>query len=247
VAVLGSRRAHIYIRVSTGMQATEGTSLEVQEACCRDEVASRGMQLIRVHRDAGIFGAKEDRPALMGMLAAMRRGEVDAIFVTKVDRLGRTQRQLVPLFPELDERGVLFVAISEPFGGTDIYARAMRSILGVFAELERDVISERTRSGSRKGVQQGGWAGGIPPYGYAIDNSGPFPRLVPDPDEVALIEFILKMLLDDGIKMTEVVHRLNAFGMTPRRPRCGTPQTCGTSCAVTSLTAAGSTASPPSG
>jgi DNA invertase Pin-like site-specific DNA recombinase len=218
------QRAHVYTRVSTGMQATEGTSLEVQEERCVAEVERRGMQLVTVHTDAGISGAKADRPALTNLLEAVRRGEVDAIFVSKLDRLGRSQRNLVPLLTELDDRGVLFVSLAESFDSNDPYGRMMRTLFGGFAELERDVISERTRSGSRKRVEQGGWLGGRPPYGYQVDKSGPFPVLVPDPDEVVLIEFILKLLLDDGVKMTEVVHRLNALGMTPRRaPLWNTP------------------------
>jgi DNA invertase Pin-like site-specific DNA recombinase len=146
----------------------------------------------------------------------VRRGEVDAILVSKLDRLGRSMRNLSPLFAELDDLGVTLVSVSEHFDSSST-GRMMRTLMSAWAEMERENISERTRSGTRKRVQMGGWVGGIPPYGYQVDATGPFKVLVPDPAESIMIHTVLKWLLDDGVNVTEICKRLNSQGMLPRK------------------------------
>jgi hypothetical protein len=67
----------------------------------------RGWDLVEVHTDRGVSGAKAVRPALRTLLDAVGRGEVDAILVTKLDRLRRSQRNLVPLLAELEDGGAV--------------------------------------------------------------------------------------------------------------------------------------------
>src|SRR4051812_18046867 len=89
-------RAAIYIRVSTGKQVREGESLKGQTQANRRYAEAHEFVIDprHVYVEEGVSGRKASRPKLDAMLAAAERGEFDHIIVWKLDRLGRTSRQL---------------------------------------------------------------------------------------------------------------------------------------------------------
>ena len=80
-----------YIRVSTEQQASEGVSLEAQEARIVKWCADNGYELVKVFQDAGVSGALSiaDRDGLADALAAIKKVKADALVVVKRDRLAR--------------------------------------------------------------------------------------------------------------------------------------------------------------
>jgi predicted site-specific integrase-resolvase len=89
------RRAAIYARVSTTDQTAENQLLAL-----RDFAMSRGWA-VTVFVDSGVSGAKEKRPALDAMLAAVRARKVDSVSCVKLDRLARSVHHLVGISPSL--------------------------------------------------------------------------------------------------------------------------------------------------
>ena len=99
-------------------------------------------------------GAKQ-RPQREEMLKACRRREVDVVIVWRLDRWGRSLADLVVTLKELNELGLGFVSINESLDLTTIAGRAMAGMLSVFAEFEREIITERVKAGIAQAREQG--------------------------------------------------------------------------------------------
>jgi DNA invertase Pin-like site-specific DNA recombinase len=122
-----------YARVSTTDQV-----LDLQ----MDALTQTGCEKIFQEK---ISGMKDDRLELKKMLEHLRSG--DTLVVYKLDRLGRSTRKLIELVEELDQRGVEFVSIRDSIDTTTAVGKAMFRMLAVLAEMERDLIVERTKAG----------------------------------------------------------------------------------------------------
>jgi DNA invertase Pin-like site-specific DNA recombinase len=218
-------RAAIYTRVSSDEQAREGFSLDIQDERCRAYAHAHDWVVMDVFTDPGVSGAKAQRPRLDAMLAAVERGEVDVIVVAKLDRLGRSMRNLSPLLGMLDDRGVSLVSIAESLDSGSTTGRLLRNVLGSMAEWERDVICERTRAGVNARVRAGGWGGGNnAPFGYSVVGEGPTAHLEINPGEAEVVRMALSLVLDRGVSTLKAAIRLNALGLTPRTAPLWTSQ-----------------------
>lgn len=122
-----------YARVSTLDQ-----SLDLQ----LDALEKLGCE--KIYREK-VSGMKEERPQLQELLSFARSGDV--ICVYKLDRLGRSTKKLIEWSEELNHRGVELVSIRDNIDTTTAVGKAMFKMLAVLTEMERDLISERTRAG----------------------------------------------------------------------------------------------------
>lgn len=156
-----------YARVSTDNQL-ENYSIEEQTARLEAYCAAKGWTLLHTYIDGGYSGGNTDRPALQEMLRAIRENAIDAVVVYKLDRLSRSQKDTLTLIEdELLAHGTDFVSINENFDTSTPFGRAMIGILSVFAQLEKDQITERFTMG-RIGRSKAGYfhGGANPPTGY---------------------------------------------------------------------------------
>ncbi len=92
-----------------------------------------------------VSGIKTDRQNLNEAVSYLRPG--DSLVVWRLDRLGRTLKQLIELINTLKERGIGFVSITEAIDTTTPTGQFFFHITAAFAELERDLIRERTKAG----------------------------------------------------------------------------------------------------
>jgi len=122
-----------YARVSTLDQ-----NLDLQ----KDALKKAGCEKIYTEK---ISGAKADRVQLQNALEFMRKG--DTLVVWKLDRLGRSLKQLVETINLLHERGIGFCSLQENIDTTTSAGKLVFHIFAALAEFERDVIRERTRAG----------------------------------------------------------------------------------------------------
>ena len=104
-------------------------------------------------KDEGVSGATVKRPALTRCLKALRPGDI--LIVWKMDRLGRSLRDLIALLDALRAQGVKFRSLTEHIDTETAAGRAMWQMIGVLAELERSLITERTRAGVKAAKQRG--------------------------------------------------------------------------------------------
>lgn len=156
-------RALAYRRVSTGQQAVNGASLPAQESATTAEISKRGWTLAGVVTDAGQSGtvAPDNRPGLGPALAMLDAGEADALVGSKIDRVSRSVLDFAALVERADAHGWQLVTLDLPLDANTPVGKAMRQMLSVFAELERNFIAQRTREGMaiRK---EAGWPNGHP-------------------------------------------------------------------------------------
>ena len=122
----------------------------------RDALRAAGVPRRRLYEDRA-SGRLDARPGLDAALKALRRG--DTLIVWKLDRLGRSLRDLITMLDELRDRGVIFQSLTEAIDTATPTGRAMWQMIGVLAELERSLIFERSRAGvkaaQRRGVKFG--------------------------------------------------------------------------------------------
>ena len=131
-------RIAIYARVST-----EDQTLEQQIEPCVRRCEAEQWKYEVYHEKAS--GSKETRPQLDLMLQAIRKREFDGVLVYKLDRLGRSLKHLLQILEELKNKGVSFISISEGFDTSTPMGRFGLSIMGALAQMERELISERTK------------------------------------------------------------------------------------------------------
>lgn len=205
-------RAAIYARVST-IEQVDGTSLATQVERCRAHVAAQGWHGVGEWVDEGVSGAKASRPALDGLMRAVRASEVDVVVVAKLDRIGRSMRHLAALLGELDDRNVGLISVSESFDSSTPAGRLQRNMLGSFAEFEREQIRERVLGGLEASVRKGRWVGGPPPYGYRRDGV----HLAIEESEAATLRLAVELLVEQRMSTGQVARELNARGMLPRK------------------------------
>ena len=136
-----TKRVVIYTRVSTQDQKT----LQMQTERCREYALARGWRISHEVSEVG-SGAKK-RCEREGLLKLCRQRKVDIVIVWKIDRWGRSVPDIVSTLQELQALGVQFVSITEALDFTTPIGRAMSGLLAVFAEFERDMLSERVKAG----------------------------------------------------------------------------------------------------
>ena len=173
-----------YVRVSTEEQAREGVSIEAQEERIRALATAKGWSLVKIIKDAGYSGKNLCRPGAKSLIDICRKAEADVVIVYKVDRLTRRQKDLWYLLEEVFEANhVGFLSVTEAFDTTTAAGKAYLGMLGVFAQLERDLVSERTREALNHKKTKGEWIG-RKPTGFRMNEGG---RLEEDPDALKMI------------------------------------------------------------
>jgi DNA invertase Pin-like site-specific DNA recombinase len=169
--------------------------------------------------DEGVSGALSRRPRLDALVRLVEDHQVDVVAITKLDRIARSLRHLLDLLDLFERHHVRLVALDDPLDPSTASGRAMVHLRGVFAELERQLIRERTMEGLRRRVEAGGWPGGPPPYGFqVVDNpDGGGRRLEAQPDEAAVIRLVYTLIVEEGDTTGETADELNRLGSRPRR------------------------------
>jgi site-specific DNA recombinase len=163
-------RAVIYTRVSTGQQAEEGTSLEVQEAVCLKKAQEMGAGVMDIISDEGISGAFYlSRPGIQKALSLIEAGEANLLITMKLDRSGRDVDALRLIRKRVTEAGGKLVFADGMNFENNAVGNLMFTQLAGFAEYEREVIRERTMNGRRRRAEEGRQPSrSISPYGYHI-------------------------------------------------------------------------------
>jgi DNA invertase Pin-like site-specific DNA recombinase len=144
------KRAALYLRVSTLDQHPETQLYDLRQLA-----GQRSWQIVREYTDHGISGARAKRPALDELLRDARRGQFDLVAVWASDRLARSVRHFLEVLDELNHLNLEFVSFREQLDTGGPLGRAVVTIIGAIAELERNLIVERVRAGMRRARLEG--------------------------------------------------------------------------------------------
>ncbi|WP_336218100.1 recombinase family protein [Enterobacter hormaechei] len=190
-----------YVRVSTNDQNT---------ALQRNALECAGCELIFEDK---MSGKTSDRPGLKKVLRTLSEG--DTLVVWKLDRLGRSMRHLVTLIEDLRGRGVNFRSLTDSIDTSTPMGRFFFHVMGALAEMERELIVERTRAGLAVARAQGRIGGRRPKL--SEDEWAQIGRLLAAGETRKRVSIIF----DVGI--STIYKRFPASGLTELSQRSGTP------------------------
>ncbi|MFC1594884.1 recombinase family protein [Patescibacteria group bacterium] len=204
------QRVACYMRVSTDEQIS-GYGLPLQEERLRSFISSQDYLLDEKHifRDEGFSGTLpiEKRPALNALFEAAKNKEFDVLLVYRLDRFGRKILYILDYVQRLDDYGVAFRSVSEPFDTSNAFGRYLLQSLGALAELERETIKERTQGGRKMAAKAGKWVWGPPSYGLKLDAKSKKLNIIKL--EAKWTHKFFEWIADEKLSLTEVQKRAN--------------------------------------
>jgi DNA invertase Pin-like site-specific DNA recombinase len=107
----------------------------------------------QVHREK-VSGVRADRPQLAKLMASLGAGDI--VLVTKLDRLGRSTRELLDLIERISKAGAAFRSLGDSLWDTSSpQGRLLSTLLAAIAEFERELIRERTGDGRKRAMAAG--------------------------------------------------------------------------------------------
>jgi DNA invertase Pin-like site-specific DNA recombinase len=138
-----------YARVSTRDQHPEAQADRLREAGCE-----------KIFTDKGVSGMAASRPEWDRCREHLRPG--DTLVTVRLDRIGRSVKNLIEVTKDLESRGVGLVVIDQQLDTTSAGGRLIFHVLAAIAEFERDLISDRTMDGLAAARARGRKGGGQP-------------------------------------------------------------------------------------
>lgn len=207
--MLDTTMAAIYARTSPGPKQRDNYSIEEQVQAAWNLCEQRNWVVNRVFVDGTVSGKNLERPKFQEMLQCARQGGVGVIVVWKLDRAFRSLADLVNIQRELQSLGVGLASVTEALDSSSPTGRFNMRSLGSVAELERELISERTKLGLFGLARERRWPNAHPPLGYVIDPQG---RLAVDLSEANLVVRIFTEYIELK-SMPQLAYNLNAEGV----------------------------------
>jgi site-specific DNA recombinase len=212
-------KAIAYIRVSTAEQADEGVSIDAQRSRIRAWCEANGYRLADVFTDAGLSGKRADnRRGLQDALQTVCKARGAALVVHSLSRLARSTKDAIGIAERLDKAGADLVSLSERIDTTSAAGRMIFRMLAVFAEFERDLISERIKSALDHKRSSGQRVGAVL-YGFDLADDGK--TLIPNEAEQAVLADI-RALRNSGKTLKAIAKALTDRGIptkTGKSPR----------------------------
>lgn len=205
----------VYTRVSTEMQV-DGYSLEAQLKDMKDYCKKNEYTILKQYEEAGHSGKNiSGRPVFKQMMSDIEKGlKYDYVLVWKLSRFGRNACDIFNSLEELQRNDVNLICIKENIDSSTSSGKMMLQMLGVFAEVERDNISDATMNGRLEKARQGKWNGGFAPYGYILKDG----KLEIVEEEAKIVRLIYKLYIDLS-GYTSVTKYLNRQGIERKPPK----------------------------
>ncbi|MBU0958150.1 MAG: recombinase family protein [Nanoarchaeota archaeon] len=138
------KKISIYVRVSSDEQKKEGYSIQAQLDKLYEYAKFKGWEVFRSYKDEGVSGKSiKGRKEFKQMLLDAHNEKFSAILIYKFDRAFRNVKEALITLDELRELGVDFISISENIDTTSAMGKFFFVVISGFAELERQLTSER--------------------------------------------------------------------------------------------------------
>lgn len=205
------KKCALYARVSTDLQLTKNGSLDTQVDRLSQYVeytnsTGKGFEVVDVYREEGRSGKDTDRPELQRMLKHIKEGKIDIVICTKLDRITRSLLDFYELLALFQKYEVEFVSLDESIDTSSPMGKANIKMILVFAELEREQTSVRTKEKMQWRAEQGLWNGGQI-LGYDLIDG----ELVINEDEAKIVRLIFEKYPELG-SVLAVANWLNENG-----------------------------------
>ena len=209
-------RAAIYLRVSTEEQAEEGHyGIPIQEEKCKAYCDLHDYEISenRIYKDEGFSGnySVGDRPAMQKLFHDAEAGKFDVVVVKSIDRMGRNLRILLNMLYDLEKYNIKFLSVNEEFNTSTAMGRTMLNLMGAFAQLERDTITERMQGGRKRAAKDGKWVWGSPPYGFRLNKENK--KLVIYKKEAEWVRTFFRWLVAEKLPLSAIHKRANEMNV----------------------------------
>jgi len=166
--------AALYCRVSTDMQVEKGESIEHQKTALSEYAQENCLNGI-IYEDAGFSAKDTNRPSMIKLIQDIKDNKVESVLVVKLDRITRSIKDLLDLLELFEAHNVSFKSLTQPFDTSSAMGRGFLRLMGEFAQIEREMISDRVTESMKHRAKKGKWNGGVVTFGYVT-----FERLVID-------------------------------------------------------------------
>ncbi len=204
-----------YTRVSTSLQASDGVSLEMQESKIRAYCKLNDLNLSEVICDAGISGKNLLRPGIKRLMSLIQAGGVDSIAIYSLSRLGRSTSDLLEMARLLDKKNIAIHSLTEKLDTTSAIGRFFFILTSGLAEMERGLISERTKAALAEKRSKNERINFKAPFGYEFTADG---KVVENPHEQSILQ-IVSELKSQGESIRNIQRRLTKDGYLNRNGR----------------------------
>jgi len=220
-----------YTRVSTDKQAEEGYGLDIQTERICNVAKGNGSKALVIFCDDGYTGTKMERPALQGIIKLINdfnnrktKIRINAMYVFKIDRLGRTMLGTVQFIQDYlvrkkDSMGskinnndydINFIATDDQacrIERDNPQGKFLLMLFASLAEYDRDLIVQKMKRGRKARAASGKWqGGGTPPYGYVYDKEQG--ELIVVPEEAAIVKEIYRLYIDEKLSPQKIADKL---------------------------------------
>lgn len=214
------RRAAIYARISQVSDESDLTSVQDQEALCREWATAHGWQVSQVYVDSGksAWARNVTRTGYKSLMAAIRAGDHDGLIVRHIDRLTRQLRELIPFIDAVDDARVRVATLEGDFDLSTPGSRSLVKILAVMAEQESERKGERQRIANKKRASTGATYGRHHAFGWK-DKA----LTEPDPEQAQLIRDALQDIVQ-GKSTVRLAQEWNDKGIRTNRGNIWTQQ-----------------------
>lgn len=200
----------IYARQS--IDKKDSLSIEGQVELCRKYAGED----VRLFQDKGYSGKNIKRPAFTELIKAVETGEVQKIFVYRLDRFSRSIADFSRLWELLEQHGVEFQSVTEHFDTSSPIGRAMLNIVLVFAQLERETTAERVKDNYIHRFRLGAWPGGPAPYGFDLTKTVSDGRSVSSlvkNEQAEIVQAIFQEYIKPGTSLRSIAKSLTERGI----------------------------------
>lgn len=220
----GSKRAVLYLRVSTAKQARTGGadeaySISAQREASRRKAEDLGAAVVDEYIDAGASARSIDRPALQALLRRLAdQHDVDYVVVHKVDRLARDRADDVAIGLAIHKAGAVLVSASEQIDDTPT-GMMLHGIMATMAEFYSRNLSFEAKKGLHEKARRGGTPG-YAPLGYLNSTTRIEERDVKtvtiDPERAPHIQWAFEAYASGEWSVTDLAAELDRRGLTTR-------------------------------
>lgn len=214
------KRIAIYSRKS--ILTDKGESIQVQIKLCKDYF-NEECEFIEFI-DEGFSGGNTNRPAFKKMMELVRKKQIDAVALYKIDRISRNIVDFFSIYEGLEKHDVKLISITERFDTSTPTGVMLMTILAGFAQMERMNIKQRVKDNMRELALRGCWTGGNAPIGYksikVVELGKKCSYLeIKNNEEVEIIKEIYSLSLQ-GISARKIADKINSrYGLATSQKR----------------------------
>lgn len=206
----------VYARVSTGMQAMEGTSLDGQVELCIKKAKELHVieNELKIYKEEGFSGEDIERPAMNQLRQDVASGLINCIIITHPDRLSRDLTDKLFVCREFESRNVNLVFVDTEYKNTP-EGQLFFNLISVIAQYELSLIKKRTVRGRLIAVEKDNkvMPMRVPPYGYNWVEG----HLEINDQEAVFVKLIYQWYVHDHLTLREIGTKLVELGAEPKR------------------------------